>query len=45
MWWLVDVCVVEAWAAWCEYKEQREPLKEFVARLLEEMLVFINEND
>lgn len=39
LWWLIEISVVESYVAWCEYYEQRVPLKahlkEFVAELVD----------
>jgi len=41
LFWLIEICVVEAWAAWCEYKEERTPIKAFAASLHEDLIEFL----
>ena len=41
MWWLIEICIVEAWVAWCEYKSERIPVKKFVSLLLQCIVDYI----
>jgi hypothetical protein len=41
LWWIIEIAVVEAYVAWCEYHEQRVPLKNFLKGMVEELVTYI----